>query len=177
MKLLQSIPTALGFRKFDMSKKVPWTAKDEATLRRVYPTGGKHGAHKEMPYRSVASIVHKVYKLKIYRTNGSGNRATVAAYAPWSLDEERVIAERYVPFGLAHVQEVITWRSAAAIRAKAHSMGLMRNAVRKKLYEAGPIEEEPATELDNPVVVWVKAENAPRPVTTAPRSIFEMVPA
>lgn len=159
------------------AKKIPWTSKDEATLRRVYPTGGKHGVKKAMPYRSLTSIIHKAQKLKLYRVNGSGNRANVAAYAPWTLDEEQVIAEKYVPLGVAAVQAVITWRSAASIRAKASSMGLMRNEVRKKLYDADPIEECEPTEQDNPIVVWIKAEMAPRPVTTAPRSIFDMVPA
>lgn len=161
----------------NVNQRIAWTAKDEATLRRIYPTGGKHGAHKAMPYRSLTSIVHKVQKLKLYRVNGSGSRVNAATHAPWTLDEEQVIAEKYVPLGLAAVQAVITWRSAASIRAKASSMGLMRNEVRKKLYDAEPIEECEPTEQDNPIVVWIKAEAAPRPLTNAPRSIFDMVPA
>jgi hypothetical protein len=71
-------------------------------------------------------------------------------------------------------------RTASAIKGKARFLGLSF----KDSLAAEPDANKPdidgcvdeVDEADAPVVVWVKAEAAKRPQTTAPRSIFDMVP-
>lgn len=156
---------------------VTWTEQDEKTLRRVYPAGGLYVAAKALPNRSLNSIRHKVNKMKLSRINGLGSGEFASDRNPWTLEEEQIMRDHYVLDGLPTVSALMPLRTLSSIRCKANSMGLQRRLVQNKLKRQEPIEELNEKFQEDQVVIWVKAENAARPVTTAPRSIFEMATA
>lgn len=162
----------------NVNQRVAWTEADILKLKRIYPVSGRAACAKAMPYRSSASIGHMATRLKICRQVGNGG---AGGKSPWAAHEVEIMERLYESRGAVALVPMLPGRTASAIKGKARFLGLSF----KDDLDAEPDANNPdmddcvdeADEADAPVVVWVKAEDAPRPQTSAPRSIFDMVPA
>ncbi|GEM_PF-3454849 len=162
----------------NVNQRVAWTEADILKLKRIYPVSGRAACAKAMPYRSSASIGHMATRLKIARDVGNGG---LGGKSPWATHEVELMERLYESRGAAALMPMLPGRTASAIKGKAKFLGLSFNDGRSAEPDANKPDMDDcvdeADEADAPVVVWVKAEDAPRPQTSAPRSIFDMVPA
>lgn len=162
----------------NVNQRIEWTEADILTLKRIYPVSGRAACAKAMPYRSSASIGHMATRLKIARDVGNGG---TGGKSPWAAHEVEIMERLYESRGAVALMPMLPGRTASAIKGKAKFLGLSFKDGRSAEPDANKPDMDDCVdevdEADVPVVVWIKAEMAPRPLTNAPRSIFDMVPA
>lgn len=110
-----------------------WSDKELEILRQVYPT---HGA------RVVSQITRRPWQTTMKRANRLGlkrigfNRNSNGPNRPWSPEEERAVAERYLKDGaLVLAQEL--GRTAMAISGKACRLGVASRSSGRRLMPIG----------------------------------------
>jgi hypothetical protein len=92
----------------------PWTNRQHAILREVYPVDGLSGCADALPQHSLWAIRHRLSVLKIPHP------------ARWCGYEDRLLRELYPNYGPTVTQGALPHRTFSAIYSRAYKLGITR---------------------------------------------------
>ena len=102
-----------------MTPKITWTSKEDAIIRRKYPSYGAQTCQIFIRDKTTTAISRRAASLGVQRNKDNGNT--------WSGQENDVIIKYYPAIGAVGCREKLPKRTAAACQKRSQILGIKMN--------------------------------------------------